>query len=434
MKKLFCFAALVCLLLAGCTPANPEIHDEPPTQQDAADKELVIAENGVTDFLLVISDDAPKTLGDSLPKFHKQLKKQTGATYSLDTDWTARGEAVDNSRREILIGNTNRQATQDLLADLPEHSYGIRVTEDKVVIAGKNDSLTALAMYEFENAFFFGDETFVSDGRFALPVGWEIIKTGENWDDPAYMIGSSFPVIASADNPRTIHRPDGYKASQGAATDGTYVYTAYIRGDDDGDGTVGVVVKSLLSDLSLVKVSEELPIDHANGMTYNPDDNILVITNMDVNVLTVLDPETLEIVDQIKGSVYGFGGSYAIGYSTENQQYVLKGGGKHMFLGRDFKQINAVTPHNYSNTTYTAQDMDADGQYLYYVVSPGEKTKDNLIMVHTWGGAYVRSVSIPISVEGESIFRRDGKFYLTATDWGEGRAKVYELEFFYVYQ
>lgn len=431
MKRLVFFAALMCLLLAGCTPTAPVVPDEPLSGQD---KELVIAENGVTDFLLVISEDAPDTVSDSLPKFHKQLKKQTGATYSLDTDWTARGEEVDNSRLEILIGNTNRQATKDLLADLPEHSYGIRVTEDKVVIAGKNDSLTALAMYEFENNFFFGDEMFVSDGRFALPVGWEIIKTGANWDDPAYMIGSSFPVIASAHNPRTIHRPDGYKASQGAATDGTYVYTAYIRGDDDGDGTVGVVVKSLLSDLSLVKVSEELPIDHANSMTYNPDDNILVITNMDVNVLTVLDPETLEIVEQIHGGKYGFGGSYAIGYSTEKQQYVLKGGGKHMFLGRDFKMSNAVTPVSYSNSLYTAQGMDADGTYLYSIVSPGEETKDNLIIVHKWSGGHVQSVSIPISVEGEDLFHHDGKFYLSATDWSQGRAKVYELAFSYVYE
>ena len=431
MKRLVFFAALMCLLLAGCTPTAPVVPDEPLSGQD---KELVIAENGVTDFLLVISEDAPETVSDSLPKFHKQLKKQTGATYSLDTDWTARGEEVDNSRLEILIGNTNRQAPKDLLADLPEHSYGIRVTEDKVVIAGKNDSLTALAMYEFENNFFFGDEMFVSDGRFALPVGWEIIKTGANWDDPAYMIGSSFPVIASAHTPRTIHRPDGYKASQGAATDGTYIYTAYIRGDDDGDGTVGVVVKSLLSDLSLVKVSEELPIDHANGMTYNPDDNILVITNMDVNVLTVLDPETLEIVEQIHGGKYGFGGSYAIGYSTEKQQYVLKGGGKHMFLGRDFKMSNAVTPVSYSNSLYTAQGMDADGTYLYSIVSPGEETKDNLIIVHKWSGGHVQSVSIPISVEGEDLFHHDGKFYLSATDWSQGRAKVYELAFSYVYE
>lgn len=107
------------------------------------------------------------------------------------------------------------------------------------------------------------------------------------------------------------------------------------------------------SDLSLVKVSEELPIDHANSVTYNPDDNILVITNMNVNVLTVLDPETLEIVEQIHGGKYGFGGRYAIGCSTEKRQYVLKG---------------------------------------------------------------------------------DGRFYLSATDWGEGRAKVYELHFPYIYE
>ena len=316
MKKWLCLAALFGLLLAGCAPADPGIQDELPIEQD---KELVIAENGVTDFLLVISDDAPKTISDSLPKFGKQLKKQTDAAFSMDTDWTDRGAEVDNSRLEILVGHTNRAATQELLADLPEHSYGIRVTEDKVVVAGKNDSLTALAMYEFENSILFSEQ-YLKDGRLALPVGLEIIKTDEKWDDPVHMIGSSFPVVASVRNTMSIYRPDGYEASQGAATDGTYVYTAYIRGADDGDGTVGVVVKSLAEDMSFVMVSEELPIDHANGMTYNPDDDILVITNMDVNVLTVLDPDTLEIVEQIHGGQYGI---YGIGYGCGRNVSVL---------------------------------------------------------------------------------------------------------------
>ena len=45
MKKWLCFAALLCLLLAGCTPADPAVPDEPLIEQA---KELVIAENGAT--------------------------------------------------------------------------------------------------------------------------------------------------------------------------------------------------------------------------------------------------------------------------------------------------------------------------------------------------------------------------------------------------
>jgi hypothetical protein len=78
--------------------------------------------------------------------------------------------------------------------------------------------------------------------------------------------------------------------------------------------------------------------------------------------------------------------------------------------------------------------MDADGTYLYSIVSPGEETKDNLIIVHKWSGGHVRSVSIPISVEGEDLFHYEGKFYLSATDWGPRRAKVYDLAFSYVYE
>ena len=45
MKKWLCFAALLGLLLAGCTPADPSVPDEPLIEQA---KELVIAENGAT--------------------------------------------------------------------------------------------------------------------------------------------------------------------------------------------------------------------------------------------------------------------------------------------------------------------------------------------------------------------------------------------------
>lgn len=53
MKKWLCFAALLGLFLAGCTPANPAVPDEPLTVLDQEplieqDKELVIAENGAT--------------------------------------------------------------------------------------------------------------------------------------------------------------------------------------------------------------------------------------------------------------------------------------------------------------------------------------------------------------------------------------------------
>ena len=93
-----------------------------------------------------------------------------------------------------------------------------------------------------------------------------------------------------------------------------------------------------------------------------------------------------------------------------------------------------MAPTYYSDAAYTAQGMDADGTYLYSIISPGEKAKDNLILVHKWSGAYVRSLSIPISVEGEDLFHYDGKYYLSAIDWNDGYTKVYELAFSYVYK
>lgn len=454
LKKLFCLFVLICIICTGCVaPGHTQPQDtsqpettapvteppvteppvtEPPAPETPVAPQLVLVTNGKTKHSIVIKNRAADSITDSVKNFSKMLRVKTGVEFVTETDKVKQGELVDNTRPEILIGKTNREATKSCTKKLPENAYGIFVTEDKVVIVGQNDSLTALALYEFKDAIL-GDKTYFDGNTLSLPVGFELIKTVENWEEMETKMDPSLPSAGEVSTEKTIYRPDGYKASQGSATDGKYLYTAYIRTVDSGK-SVGVVVKSRLSDMSMVRVSKDLPIDHANDMTYNPDDNVLVITNMDVNMLTVLDPDTLEIIEQLDGEEYGFGGAFGIGYSTEKQQYVLKGNGKYMFLGRDFKQISSVKPSTYSSSSYTSQGIEVDDTYIYSLLSPGSKTKDNIIMIHKWDGTYVRYVSVPINVEGEALFVLDGKMYMTATDWGAGYAKMYPLKFTYIYK
>lgn len=77
MKKWLCFAALLCLLLAGCTPADPAVPDEPLTEPDKEPlieqaKELVIAENGAHVLLRCRIYRSGYGCGRNLSVFHNQ--------------------------------------------------------------------------------------------------------------------------------------------------------------------------------------------------------------------------------------------------------------------------------------------------------------------------------------------------------------------------
>jgi len=434
MKRILCAALLLCLWLAGCTAGEK---DAPPDVTEApAPQTLAVVQDGQTDFCLVCSEDAPDSIKRALPKLNAKIREKTSAAPQIDTDWTPRGEETDNSRREILIGATNRDASRALLEALPPHSYGIRVTEDKIVLAGTSDSLTMLAMYAFEDAILNGAEGYAADGALTLPVGLEIIRTDPAWDEFSSLVAGSYPLEGVLSDPVEIEWPAGCAAAQGAATDGTYFYTAFIRyTDSEKKHSSGVIVKTRIADGETVGTSEELPLDHANGMCYNPDDGVLITCNMDQNILTVIDPETLGMIEQKDGARLGFGGCYAIAYDPAHELYVTKGGGKFMYLDRSFRQVSAVTPKLYTNTEYTAQGMDADDARIYSILSPGTKTKDNIIMVHKRNGEYEFSISIPTGVEGEAIFHdTEGQYYFSCNNWSSRRAYIYKLTLSIVYK
>ena len=400
----------------------------PATPASAA---LTIAENGASDFTLVCSGDAPDSIKNALPKLASEIQAKTSVSLKTDTDKTA----PDGSRREILVGATDRAASGALLAALPAHSYGIRVTEDAVVIAGASDSLTALALYEFEETILNGEENYASEGRFSLPVGLEILRTDVP-DDVSSILASSRPFEASLSDPTEIFWPSGFLASEGSTTDGTYFYTAFIcYADAEKTQTVGVIVKTRISDGEVVKRSRVLPIDHANDMCYNPDDNVLVSCNTDRNILTVIDPETLEVIDRKDGAELGFIGCFGIAYDTVHQQYVTKGNGKIAYLTLSFRQKAAVSPEHYRNESYTAQAQDTDGTLVLSLLSPGANVRDNIVIVNKRSGEYLYTFSIPMNVEGEGLFHdADGQYYFACNNWQTRKACVYRLSLSYVYK
>ncbi len=150
IKKIFLlfFCLLLAVTLVACgnskTPTAETDGGETATQEKAT--------FDLKNYTILCNEFASDAIRKSTVTLQKKIQEQFGIKLQTDTDWVRRGEEVPNDRFEILIGETNRQASADVLAELQNdrkcHSmdYIIRVTENKVVILGGSEEATLSAV------------------------------------------------------------------------------------------------------------------------------------------------------------------------------------------------------------------------------------------------------------------------------------------------
>lgn len=395
------------------------------TESEEKQTNLSLIADGKFTFKIMRSEEASSVIISDAKALHKNLEKYTGAKINIGTDWTRKDAEVDNSGLEILVGETNRQATLDLLADLPPHSYGIRVTEDKVVIVGTNENMTALGLYAFESKFLLNKE-YTGKGYMNLPTGTEVIVTAESQDTWEGIIRSSHPIAAYVKNDRNLKSQGEFTAAQGAASDGTYFYNVLKKNDNDYE--TDIIVKSKVSDFSQVKISEEMKLDHANDMTYDSKRNLLVIPNMLGKIITRIDPETLTIDSQVDAPLPGT--PWAIAYNETRDCYVVAAGGRLCITDENFVPKTSF-PTVSSSQPQVGQGMDADDNFIYMPLSPSsEGNKYNVVMVYDWDGNFVREIPLELTIESETILHYEDNYYMNFNVSG---GRVSDLGFAIIY-
>ena len=204
----------------------------------------------------------------------------------------------------------------------------------------------------------------------------------------------------------------GFGVAQGAATDGEYAYFLMARSSDQR----GRVVKTTL-DGQLVKAGPVIRTYHGNGMTYNSKIGKLVAVGYDNTrqMLTFIDPDTLEITDQpylkypykfyeplagdwLPESAYD-SGIAAIAYIEKYNVYLarsrgyveaVKAGSSHIthnlwVFNADtleaIAHIDSVVAKKYPKVW---QSMDGDEKYAYYLLSPGGSQPNNIVLCLDW--------------------------------------------------
>ena len=225
---------------------------------------------------------------------------------------------------------------------------------------------------------------------------------------------------------------------QGGCTDGEYFYFA-IEGSNlkVGETMYGKAHKIFKVDgktWEIVAVSERLPLDHANSMTYNSKLNRLIVANCNDVVttdnldnkkaITFIDPDTLEITE-VKYLDIAIN---AIEYSETYDLYVvgIKGSSAAFaILDSNFVELGYYDGHDIG---LQAQDVGCDDNFIY-VGNSGIGTDMSgieAVKVYNWEGEYRGVFRVGNVSEQEAIFAWDGKLYITFYTAPGGR--MYQLD------
>ncbi len=420
MKKTHLFLALtlaLALLLSSCVESNGPVDgttsgdtaSEDTTDINGATGEmLTVIKDRVTEFEVIRPYTANIAVEQSADAFTKRIAKFTSSAMTTGTDWVRSEKDIPNDKPEILIGATNRQASIDLINALPENSYGIRVTDKQVVIAGSDETMLTMALSDFEERFLrSGDYADRKTGNLVLPIGTDIIVTDENPGDTKQLLTGSSELIGIVTNYLEIPSYNSTRG-QGIATDGKYLYAVMMRSKDGAE--IGHIVKIDMETMATVKVGPTIATDHGNDLCYNAKKNVLVLANMVGTKLSYIDPETLEITGTV--SPTGFSGTtWCISYNAATDSYVFGNGGSFYITDAEFNTKSSfpcVVPYDYS-----AQGLNSDDDFIYipYSRSSTSKVEDNVICVYKWDGTLVRQIHINSTDEIESMININGKFY-----------------------
>ncbi|MBQ8718351.1 MAG: phosphodiester glycosidase family protein [Clostridia bacterium] len=154
-NKLLCLLLALCMLL--CTvacqeqepPVDTEIPDEQPSTPVVAPTPTEIELSAK--YVLIRPEERNDDEVKAVQLLWRVLGELYGEKFSMETDYRGKDDTGENAEAfEILVGETNRQASQDVLATLSYNDWTYRViSEHTVVICGGSPAATYAATCAF---------------------------------------------------------------------------------------------------------------------------------------------------------------------------------------------------------------------------------------------------------------------------------------------
>ncbi len=158
MKKLICIATIVvlCIVIISCAQT---------TGNNGGTITLEPIEN-LSEYVIVRGEKSSGEVTAMTTGLRKAINEATDASVAVKTDYY-------NSQYEILIGNTERKQSVNVLKELRYNDYTIRKIGKKIVVAGGSEDALRKAVELFKNQFIDAENKIVK-----IPTGAGYTYTG----------------------------------------------------------------------------------------------------------------------------------------------------------------------------------------------------------------------------------------------------------------
>ncbi len=165
MKKLLCVILAICMLVPALVACNTNPAGTPGNTGVDETNRIKLMVDGVSRYTLIRSDAArDQTALKMVQKINRAIRDRTGAEMAMDSDW----DKPNSETYEILIGETTRPETAEVMATLGEYNFAIKKVGNKIVIAGKNAySVTAGVNYFIDE--YIDKNGSSAEGYFSIP-------------------------------------------------------------------------------------------------------------------------------------------------------------------------------------------------------------------------------------------------------------------------
>ena len=206
MKKITVLFLVLCMILPSFTACvggeveetteAPVVETTPEETTAPAPSGLLLVAQGATDYVIVRPTECQNFVTDAMTDLRKAIEAKYGVAVKPQDDWIkglAKGEAYVTEAFEILIGETNRKESIEVLATLQPGEYTVRVSGNKLVLIGTTDYLTGLAVQEFIKYI----ETSESTAELMVANEYSVIKSQDDFNKillgiTMYAMGDSY--------------------------------------------------------------------------------------------------------------------------------------------------------------------------------------------------------------------------------------------------
>lgn len=147
-KRLFAFLVSIILLLPSCTGNLPDVTVGP--DGSAAPEQTEAAAISLAGYTVIRPEHAEAGVLSAAIDLKKELEASAEGI-AISDDWYRSGESLPDQAKEILVGNTNRAETQELLRGLLADDYAVKYFPEsgRIAICGGSDEATVKAIGYF---------------------------------------------------------------------------------------------------------------------------------------------------------------------------------------------------------------------------------------------------------------------------------------------